>query len=430
LNKKLNSTWGVSITDKDGKTHSLATGEKGVVNYKYNTKNNKWEATVSLNLTKSADPEKQKFYQSQDTTAIKQILTDEINRKLVGFGIDSLGNSKVDVTTVQPISTSDLDGGEFRFGDGLHWYEWGSVLCDAASSIYETTKMPGTYWNKDEEGRDDYPVHVPPTVCGVGDAAIEEALSIPVLVKFGLEIVTDKEKAKGLWESVKNISWSSIRDLAVDTYNEKKDAYTSEKPYIVGYTAGYDAVQVAFIATGVSSFAKGAGDVLEKGIKETGEKVKNAIKKKLDDIESFMKTPDFTKLLDDAWGRYKGKLSRAKWEEKYKTLYKNREKGAITESKFEELMGGEPHTFTVKGEVRKVDNLVDKTAKEIKSGELKITDFTDNQLKKDIDMLLDDRTPVNKIEWHLFGGIDNDAKKLLETLRNIHGKDKFDFIIY
>ena len=54
--------------------------------------------------------------------------------------------------------------------------------------------------------------------------------------------------------------------------------------------------------------------------------MEKAVKKKLDKIDEFMKTPDFEKILNDSWNKYKGKLSKEKWEQKYKTLYKNREK--------------------------------------------------------------------------------------------------------
>ena len=169
---------------------------------------------------------------------------------------------------------------------------------------------------------------------------------------------------------------------------------------------------------------------MAEAVEESGETIKKTIQKKLDNLDDFIKTPEFGKLMDNAWGKYKGKLSKAEWEAKYKTLYKNREKGIIAESKFQELMGGEPHTFTFNGEIRKVDNLIGTTAKEIKSGKLKKTDFVENQLRKDIEMLRLDDIPVNKIEWHLFDGIDDNAKQILESLRDTYGKDKFDFIIY
>ena len=93
-------------------------------------------------------------------------------------------------------------------------------------------------------------------------------------------------------------------------------------------------------------------------------------------------------------------------------------------------MGGEPKTFIFNGETRKVDNLIDKIAKEIKSGKLKQNDFIENQLRKDIEMLRLPNVPVDKIEWHLFDGADANMINRLEELRSIYGVDKFDFIIY
>lgn len=39
--------------------------------------------------------------------------------------------------------------------------------------------------------------------------------------------------------------------------------------------------------------------------------------------------------------------------------YKNKEKGAITEKTFNDLMSGEPKVFKFQGETRKVDNVLD-----------------------------------------------------------------------
>jgi hypothetical protein len=135
--------------------------------------------------------------------------------------------------------------------------------------------FPETFWNQDNSKYNDYPLHTPGTVAGVSDGAIEEVLSIPLLVKFGVEVITDKEMAKGLWESVKNINVESIKNAAVDFYDKKKDQYTSNKPYIVGHAAGYDAVQVATMVFGVGPiFTKGSKEALEKGMKETGDVIK------------------------------------------------------------------------------------------------------------------------------------------------------------
>jgi hypothetical protein len=148
-----------------------------------------------------------------------------------------------------------------------------------------------------------------------------------------------------------------------------------------------------------------------------------------------MKTPDFAKKMDDAFSKYKNRagdlaVSKVDWEAKYRTLYKNREIGKLTEEEFQLLEGGVPKTFKFNGEIRKVDNLIDGVAKEIKSGKLKSSEFIENQLRKDIEILRRQNVPVNKIEWHLFDGADINMIKKLELLRDTFGKDKFDFINY
>ena len=60
---------------------------------------------------------------------------------------------------------------------------------------------------------------------------------------------------------------------------------------------------------------------------------------------------------------------------------------------------------------------------------MKSSDFIENQLRKDLEMLQRPNIPVNKIEWHLFDGADASMIKKLEVLRDTF-KDKFDFINY
>lgn len=158
--------------------------------------------------------------------------------------------------------------------------------------------------------------------------------------------------------------------------------------------------------------------------------MKAAIGKRLSDIEEEILSEAFKTKMNNAWSRYSGSLERVQWEVKYKTLYKNRAIGKLSEVKYQELMGGEPKTFVFEGQTRKVDNLIGTTAKEIKSGKLKRSDFIEQQLRKDIEMLRRSNVPVDKIEWHLFDGADDDMINALETLRGTYGKDKFDFIDY
>ena len=65
-----------------------------------------------------------------------------------------------------------------------------------------------------------------------------------------------------------------------------------------------------------------------------------------------------------------GKLSRSQWEERYKVLYKNKEKGAITEKTFEDLMGADAIQLEIQigKSKRYLDNVKNGIAREIKSG--------------------------------------------------------------
>ncbi|MDR0573556.1 MAG: AHH domain-containing protein, partial [Tannerella sp.] len=274
LHGKLNNTWNVNVIDKDGKNHSLATGNKGTVTYKYDTNKKKWIAEV-LGISNQE---------------VKGIIVDAINKKLDAFQIDENRNSKIDKTTTTPLTTED--GGEFRFGDGLRWYEWGSVLCDAGISIYETFRLPETYWNQSNPKYKDYPLHTSPTFTGVADGVIEEITGIAQLVKLGVEIVTDKEKAQALWESVKKINLSTIKEAATGAIKDKWDKYANSPSYITYHELGKDGVQIASMLYG--GFAA-KGRKLSEAVEESGE----IIKKKVDDI------------LEETWQLSKQKLGHA-----------------------------------------------------------------------------------------------------------------------
>ena len=177
-------------------------------------------------------------------------------------------------------------------GDGLHWHEWGSVLCDAGVSIYEIARLPETYWNQSNPKYKDYPLHTPPTFTGVADGAIEEITGIAQLVKLGVEVVTDKEKAQALWNSVKNISIGSIKEAATGAIKDKWNRYANSPDYITYHELGKDGVQVASMLYG--GFAA-RGRKLAEAMEESGD----VIKKKADDI------------LEETWQLSKQKLRRA-----------------------------------------------------------------------------------------------------------------------
>ncbi|GHT71687.1 hypothetical protein FACS189455_4070 [Bacteroidia bacterium] len=121
-----------------------------------------------------------------------------------------------------------------------------------------------------------------------------------------------------------------------------------------------------------------------------------------------MKGNEFKTLLDNAWSRYKGQLSRVEWETKYKTLYKNREVGKITESKFDELLGSDALHLEIQtgSGKRYIDNVLNGTAREVKSGNVTWSAYKE-QVLKDIDIVKNQRGKIEKIEWHCFDEVDN-----------------------
>ncbi|EKB54081.1 hypothetical protein [Bergeyella zoohelcum] len=79
---------------------------------------------------------------------------------------------------------------------------------------------------------------------------------------------------------------------------------------------------------------------VDEGVEKTGKKIKEAIKNKLDDIEKEFLTNTFKNLLTNKFKNYKGLLSFEDWSKRYKTLYKNRKIGKLTEDEFQLLEGG------------------------------------------------------------------------------------------
>ena len=106
----------------------------------------------------------------------------------------------------------------------------------------------------------------------------------------------------------------------------------------------------------------------------------------------------------EAFGKYKGQLTEAEWLQRYKTLYKNREIGKLTEDEFQLLEGGlkpKKGISTSDGK-RYFDNVLEGTAREVKSGPVTLSKYK-GQILKDIDIINNDLAKgVDKIEWHFF----------------------------
>ena len=396
----------VTIADRKGK-------------YEIIVKNINRKFSVSFTL-KQKGSNKTQSQKKQIEQQIASLMEEKLNE--LG-GLDGKKSAKVALKT--------QDGGEFWVKE-MSGREWLSTIGELGESVWENAALPENYWNKDQNYNQSN-IHVPPLFAGVSDGVVEEVSNYPQLIKLGYDVASKKEVREGLWNSVKNISTESIKNAATDFYEEKKNNYTSDKSYIVNHTVGKDAVQVASILMGGGAIKslKNTTDNIHNGVKKVGNEVKEAVKKKLDKIDEFMKTPDFEKILNDSWNKYKGKLSKEKWEQKYKTLYKNREIGKLTEEKFKQLMNGEPLSLNAGSlGIRNIDNFINGTAREIKSGFLKADSFTKKQIQKDIYLLLNSTSEIKRVEWHLFGGADNGIIEILKSAQQKLGKDKFNFIIY
>lgn len=272
---RLNSQWDVEFDGGTGKKHVHQGGpnSKGKVTYKF--ENGKWTATVKLDEKKIQRRGNPKYYHEGDLKETEKAIQEAINAKLDKFKPGKDGKSNIPATTTESIHTED--GGEFNFGKGVGWGQWGSVIMDAGVEIYQEAALPKTYWKQDDPKYEGYPVHAPPTLAGVGDGVIDEVTAIPQLVKLGVTVVTDKEVAIGIWNSVSKISLSSIRDAAVGGVKEKWDKYANSPGFITYHEMGKDGVQVASMAFG--GFAKN-GKNLAEAVTETGEQIgKKAVKK-------------------------------------------------------------------------------------------------------------------------------------------------------
>ena len=188
-----------------------------------------------------------------------------MNEKLQELGLEGKKSEK--------ISTTTEDGGEFYVAD-MNGTQWLETLGDLGSSVWENATMPESYWNKDKDYSKSN-IHIPPTFAGVGDGVIDEITQYPQLIKLGYDVSTKKDVREGLWNSVKNITPESIKNAAINFYEEKKNNYTSDKSYIVNHTVGKDGVQVAsmlFGGGGIKAVVKNVDEGAEKVGKELAEK--------------------------------------------------------------------------------------------------------------------------------------------------------------
>lgn len=165
--------------------------------------------------------------------------------------------------------------------------------------------------------------------------------------------------------------------------------------------------------------------------KTRNQKLQESIEARVNnEINTHIGSPEYLRARQAAWGRYKGKLSRADWDKRYETLIRNKMKGRITEEQFELFNGGERLSRKTKKSWRHIDNFADGVGREVKSGYVKDTKEIRNQIEKDVLLLQDVDSGVRKIEWHFFGGLDPALQTHLDDIVKTLGKDKFNYTVY
>lgn len=277
--------WDVVIDAGDGSPKKISggSGSKGKVTYKYNSAQGKWDVDIDLYEDKIQRKGKPKYYKDGDLKETEKAIEEAIRKKLAKFKPGKDGKSDIPETTIEPVKTED--GGEFNFGKGVNWAQWGMVLMDAGVEIYEEATLPKTYWKQDEAKYGGYPVHGPPVFCGVGDGVIDEVMSIPQLVKLGVEVVTDKEKALGIWNSVKKINLGTIRKAAAEGLKNKWDKYANSPLYVTSHEVGKDGVQLATMIGG--GFVREGADLTD-AVEETGERIGRVAARRLFTVDELM----------------------------------------------------------------------------------------------------------------------------------------------
>jgi len=191
-----------------------------------------------------------------------------IEEKLPESG--GLQGERRSAAVVQP---AEKDGGEF-WVKAMNGMEWLHTIGNLGSSVWETAALPKGYWNRDDSKYDASTIHLPPTLAGVSDAAVEKVTEYQQLVKLGYDVAAKEEVREGLWNAVKNISPDNIKKAFENFYEEKKANYTSNKKHIVRHTAGKDAVTVTFAVWGAVA-------AITNAVKKTGEVIGEKVAKRV-----------------------------------------------------------------------------------------------------------------------------------------------------
>ena len=190
--------------------------------------------------------------------AIEQEVQNDINEKLNELGLEG--------------KTSDEINDDGFYVARMNGKQWIETLVNLGTAVWEEATLPKDYWNQEEANYQNSTVKTPALFAGVSDGVIDQITTYPQLIKLGYNVATKAEVRRGLWNAVKNISVESIKNAAIDFYEQKKNNYTSNKSYIVDHTVAKDATELASIFIG-STGLKGAAKDVDDGVERTGKEI-------------------------------------------------------------------------------------------------------------------------------------------------------------
>jgi hypothetical protein len=199
-----------------------------------------------------------------------------------------------------------------------------------------------------------------------------------------------------------------------------------------------EAVKIA--DKGVLGIGKVVGNIWDDIILKGNKGVVEALSSQYKNIDEFLAGAEYSTKVKSDFVKYqaRGGLSDlASYTAKHKVITQNRMIGKISEDVFKSFESGiKPRRAiqTSDGARRYVDNLLNGTAREIKSGRITLNgaDFQ-RQVKIDIEIIAQSRSSdVSKIEWHALDGIDDNALKFIRDEMTKQGvsANSFKVVVY
>ncbi len=186
------------------------------------------------------------------------------------------------------------------------------------------------------------------------------------------------------------------------------------------------------LETKVASTVNTAGNLWDDIILRGNIGVVEALSSQYKNIDEFLAGAEYATKVSSDFVKYQargGTLDLLKYTNKHKVITGNRMRGKIAETVFQDLEKGIKPDFSIPTSdgPRFVDNLLNNTARELKSGKISLTDAFKRQVRKDLEIIKAQGDLVDRVEWHALDGIDNDALKFIRDEMNLKGVNATDF---